>query len=170
MTDEPAVTDKVPVLTPPPPPPPPTCAPPPPPPATTKYSTLETPWGTVQLMVPVEVNVRTMYFDEPLVPSATSTPLLVALDNMVVAEAPTVTESELEAVFELPAASVNEPELTDTLPVPAVAPVTVKVAVRLVPEVVRFESEPRERVKSPTTRSVTSSLNVIVIVQLAPEA
>jgi hypothetical protein len=40
--------------------------------------------------------------------------------------------------------------------------------VRVVPLVVSPEIEPRETVKSPVTRSVTSSLKVIVMVQVVP--
>lgn len=54
------------------------------------------------------------------------------------------------------------------VPVPASAPAAVKVTVRVVPEVVRPDSEPRVTVKSESVRSATLSLSEIVTVQVCP--
>ena len=128
---------------------------------------LVTPAGTVQKAVPVPVNERTMYFDEPLVPSDTSTPELDALDSNETLELAADTLKVLDTVFELPAMSVNAPDATEMVAEPEV-PEVVYVAVRVVPLVVSPESEPRDTVKSAATRSVTSSLKVIVMVHVVP--
>ena len=129
---------------------------------------LVTPAGTVHTAVPVLVNDRTMYFDEPLVPSDTSTPELEALDSSETVVVAALTLKVFDTVFELPAASVKAPAATEMVPEPEL-PEVVYVAVRVVPLVVSPEIEPRDTVKSAATRSVTSSLSVIVIVQVAPE-
>jgi hypothetical protein len=128
---------------------------------------LVTPAGTVHTAVPVLVNERTMYFDEPLVPSDTSTPELDELDSNETLEAAAVTLRVFDAVLALPAASLNAPAATEMVPEPEV-PEVVYVAVRVVPLVVSPEIEPRDTVKSAATRSVTSSLKVIVMVQVVP--
>jgi hypothetical protein len=81
---------------------------------------LVTPAGTVHTAVPVLVNERTMYFDEPLVPSDTSTPELDELDSNETLEAAAVTLRVLDTVFELPAASLNAPAATEMVPEPEV--------------------------------------------------
>ena len=129
---------------------------------------LVTPAGTVHTAVPVLVNDRTMYFDEPLVPSDTSTPELEALDSSETVVVAALTVKVFDTVFELPAASVKAPATTEMVP-ESELPEVVYVAVRVVPLVVSPEIEPRDTVKSAATRSVTSSLSVIVMVQVAPE-
>ncbi len=87
-----------------------------------------------------------------------------------------VFEAEIEilnvfdAVLLLPVASVIAFAGTETVPFPPIAPDAVNVMVRDVPEVVSVDSVPRVVVKSDSARSLTSSLNVIVTVQVLPVA
>ena len=103
--------------------------------------------------------------------SATETP--VALRLVIICRAfddATVTLKVFDAMLVLPFASVIAPAATDIALVPAMGPVAVYVTVREVPVVVRPESEPRETVKSESTRSLTLSLKVMVILHVVPEA
>ena len=61
-----------------------------------------------------------MYFDEPLVPSETSTPVLDILDNDEALEVAAFTLRVFDTVFELPAASLNAPAATEIVPEPEV--------------------------------------------------
>jgi hypothetical protein len=87
-----------------------------------------------------------------------------------------VFEAEIEifnvfdAVLLLPVASVIAFAGIETVPLPPVAPDAVNATVREVPEVVSADSVPRVAVKSESVRSLTSSLNVIVTVQVLPAA
>jgi hypothetical protein len=81
---------------------------------------LVTPDGTVHTAVPMPVNERTTYFDEPLVPSDTSTPELDELDSNETLEAVAVTLRVFDAVLALPAASLNAPAATEMVPEPEV--------------------------------------------------
>ena len=75
-----------------------------------------------------------------------------------------------EAALLLPVASVIEFAGAETVPFPPIAPDAVNVMLREVPEVVSADRVPRVAVKSESARSLTSSLNVIVTVQVLPVA
>jgi hypothetical protein len=110
-----------------------------------------------------------MYFDEPEVPSATNTPVCVALERRVVVDAAKLTVSEFDAVLLFPGASVNLLAVTDTVPVPDVFPDAVNVTFRDVPDVVSAESEPRVTLKSSRVRLLVVSLRAIAMVHVEPE-
>jgi hypothetical protein len=93
----------------------------------------------------------------------------VALERSVVVEAEKLIVSVFDAVLLFPAASVNLPAATDTVPVPAVFPDAVKVIVLVSPDVARAEREPRSTLKSSRVRSLVASLRVTVIKQVEPE-
>lgn len=75
-----------------------------------------------------------------------------------------------DAVFVFPIESLNTPDDTATDPDPAIGPVAVNVTVRVVPDVVSEERVPRVVVKSASTRSLTLSLSVMVMVHDVPAA
>lgn len=103
--------------------------------------------------------------------SATETP--VALRLVIICRTfddAIVTVNVLDAVLVLPLASVIAPVATDIALVPPNGPVAVKVTVREVPVVVRPEREPRVTLKSASTRSLTLSLSVMVMLHVVPAA
>lgn len=115
------------------------------------------------------MKVCTTYRVDPAVPEDTETPVDVALEiTCLELDAVTVTDRVEDASFVKPLAPVNDDAWTCIDPVPASTPAAVKVTVRVVPEVVRLDSEPRVTVKSDSVRSVTLSLSSTVIVQVCP--
>jgi hypothetical protein len=72
----------------------------------------------------------------------------------------------VDAMLVLPAASDNASAITATSPTPPRFPDAVNVTVRVVPLVVRLESEPRVAVKSSSVKSVTLSLRVMVMLHV----
>jgi hypothetical protein len=75
-----------------------------------------------------------------------------------------------DAMLMLPFASVTAPAATEIEAVPPKGPVAVYVRVRVVPLVVRLDSDPRVTLKSESTKSLTLSLNVAVTVHVLPAA
>jgi hypothetical protein len=103
--------------------------------------------------------------------SATETP--VALRLVIICRAfddATVTFRVFDATLVLPFVSVIALAATDIALVPPMGPVAVYVTVREVPVVVRPEREPRVTLKSASTRSLTLSLSVMVILHVVPAA
>lgn len=117
------------------------------------------------------MNVCVTYRELPAVPDATDTPVEDELANTRT-EFDSVTEIDrvLETELKLPFESVKESAAMRTDPVPETALAAVNVTVRLVPEVERFDSVPRVTVKSPSARSLTLSLNAMVMVHVSPDA
>jgi hypothetical protein len=112
-----------------------------------------------------------MYRDEPKELLATAAPDDVKLLSICrVFDAEIKILREADEVLLLPEESVIELDATDTEPVPPVGPVGVYVTVLDVPEVVSDDNVPRVAVKSERARSVTLSLNVMVMVHAVPAA
>jgi hypothetical protein len=82
----------------------------------------------------------------------------------------TLIDNAFEAALPLPFAPVNASCATLTFALPASAPAAVKVTVRVVPLAVSADNEPRDTAKSASAKSLTDSLNVIVIVHVDPAA
>jgi hypothetical protein len=103
-----------------------------------------------------------------LVLLATETPDAVKLEIICRTFEPAIVMlSALEATFVLPAASDNASATTATSPTPPRFPDAVNVTVRVVPVVVKLDSEPRVAVKSSSVKSVTLSLSVMVMLHVA---
>lgn len=102
--------------------------------------------------------------------SATDMPDALRLVSICrVFEAATSIFNVFETMLVLPFASVKAPAAIEIKAVPAVGPAAVYVTVREVPDVVRPESEPRVTFKSASSKSVTASLNVMVMLHVEPE-
>jgi hypothetical protein len=105
------------------------------------------------------------------VPAAATTPVALALVMTCRSFVPvTLIVNVLAVEFPLPFAPTNESCATPTFAVPVSAPAAVNVTVRVVPLVVSADNEPRDTEKSASVRSLTDSLNVIVIEQVEPAA